>query len=592
MDAAGTVHHGATCSSTAARSPTSARSTAARRRHARTIDARGAIVVPGLVNAHTHLAMTMFRGLADDLDLERLPGPAAARRGRRAVGRRRSPPAPRWRSPSASAAGITTALDMYFFPEAAADVAADGGLRPARRPGLRRVPGRRRPAASTTAWRGPPTLLAADRRRRAAGSARTARTCSTSRSCAAVGDARRRRTAPASTSTPARRRPSSALVRDRHGRTPIEVLRDTGLLGPGTVLAHGVHLTDDDIALVAAAGADRRPLPGVEPEAGQRVRPHPRAARRRRPRRPRHRRRGVGQRPRPVAGDAPGGLPAGGARTASARSPRRDVLAMATTGGARAAGDAGRSGRSRSARAPTSSCSTRRRRRSRRPTTRSSTAAYAASRADVRWVVAGGRLVVDDRRLTTIDVDAAIAAVRDLGPRDPGGDRPMNADDVIARFGLEPLAAEGGVRQPLLADRRRQRDGHAGVGHLVPRRPTPRDGLLAVPPPDDRRDLAPLPGRSRPSSCCSTPDGASRHVAARRRPRRRPRAGLRRAGRRRGWPCRTTGRGACSARRWRPASRPGCFEDGDRRRPASPAGPHEAAAITALTRQRRRGGAA
>jgi len=46
-----------------------------------------------------------------------------------------------------------------------------------------------------------------------------------------------------------------------------------------------------------------------------------------------------------------------------------------------------------------------------------STAVYAASRADVRWVVAGGQLVVDDRRLTTIDVDAAIAAVRDLSPR-------------------------------------------------------------------------------------------------------------------------------------------------------------------------------
>ena len=33
------------------------------------------------------------------------------------------------------------------------------------------------------------------------------------------------------------------------------MLADTGLLGAGTVLAHGVHLTDDDIALVAASGA-------------------------------------------------------------------------------------------------------------------------------------------------------------------------------------------------------------------------------------------------------------------------------------------------------------------------------------------------
>ena len=33
------------------------------------IDARGGIVMPGLINAHTHAAMTCFRGLADDLPL-------------------------------------------------------------------------------------------------------------------------------------------------------------------------------------------------------------------------------------------------------------------------------------------------------------------------------------------------------------------------------------------------------------------------------------------------------------------------------------------------------------------------------------------
>ena len=34
-----------------------------------TIDARGGIVMPGLINTHTHAAMTLFRGLADDLPL-------------------------------------------------------------------------------------------------------------------------------------------------------------------------------------------------------------------------------------------------------------------------------------------------------------------------------------------------------------------------------------------------------------------------------------------------------------------------------------------------------------------------------------------
>jgi 5-methylthioadenosine/S-adenosylhomocysteine deaminase len=35
----------------------------------RTIDARGGLILPGLVNGHTHAAMTLFRGLADDLPL-------------------------------------------------------------------------------------------------------------------------------------------------------------------------------------------------------------------------------------------------------------------------------------------------------------------------------------------------------------------------------------------------------------------------------------------------------------------------------------------------------------------------------------------
>jgi 5-methylthioadenosine/S-adenosylhomocysteine deaminase len=36
---------------------------------AKTIDAQEGIIMPGLVNAHTHAAMTCFRGLADDLPL-------------------------------------------------------------------------------------------------------------------------------------------------------------------------------------------------------------------------------------------------------------------------------------------------------------------------------------------------------------------------------------------------------------------------------------------------------------------------------------------------------------------------------------------
>ncbi|SEE68347.1 amidohydrolase family protein [Jiangella alba] len=44
-------------------------------------------------------------------------------------------------------------------------------------------------------------------------------------------------------------------VRARHGRTPVEYLHDTGLLGPRTVVAHGVYVEDGDLALLRDSGA-------------------------------------------------------------------------------------------------------------------------------------------------------------------------------------------------------------------------------------------------------------------------------------------------------------------------------------------------
>src|SRR5204862_4690574 len=37
------------------------------------IDARGKVVLPGLINTHTHIPMVLFRGIADDLNLQDWP---------------------------------------------------------------------------------------------------------------------------------------------------------------------------------------------------------------------------------------------------------------------------------------------------------------------------------------------------------------------------------------------------------------------------------------------------------------------------------------------------------------------------------------
>ena len=43
--------------------------------------------------------------------------------------------------------------------------------------------------------------------------------------------------------------------KEHGGRTPVAYLNDVGLLGPKTVMAHCVHLTDDDVKIIADTGA-------------------------------------------------------------------------------------------------------------------------------------------------------------------------------------------------------------------------------------------------------------------------------------------------------------------------------------------------
>ncbi|MDD5232328.1 MAG: amidohydrolase [Syntrophales bacterium] len=95
----------------------------------KTIDAAGCIVMPGLVNGHTHAAMTCFRGMADDLKLEdwlqNYIFPAEARNVR--------PELVYWGTLLACAemirSGTTTFCDMYIFEEETARASKEAGVR-------------------------------------------------------------------------------------------------------------------------------------------------------------------------------------------------------------------------------------------------------------------------------------------------------------------------------------------------------------------------------------------------------------------------------------------------------------------------------
>ena len=97
-------------------------------RYDRTVDGRGRLLAPGLVNAHCHAAMTIFRGYGEDLPLDRWLGerifPAEDRLHDRAVylGTKLA-------IAEMLAAGVTSFSDMYFFCDATARAVAETGIK-------------------------------------------------------------------------------------------------------------------------------------------------------------------------------------------------------------------------------------------------------------------------------------------------------------------------------------------------------------------------------------------------------------------------------------------------------------------------------
>src|SRR3954468_8209792 len=102
---------------------------AARYQARETIDAAGAVVMPGLINTHTHAPMVLFRGLADDLALmdwlQKYIFPAEAK----TVSPEMVRVGTRLAALEMIESGTTTFADMYYFEEEIARAAFAAGLR-------------------------------------------------------------------------------------------------------------------------------------------------------------------------------------------------------------------------------------------------------------------------------------------------------------------------------------------------------------------------------------------------------------------------------------------------------------------------------
>ena len=93
------------------------------------INAAGKVVIPGLINGHTHVPMTLFRGIADDLDLQewltKYIFPAEAKNVTEEFVRVGT----RLGLAEMIRGGTTTFCDMYYFEDAIAEETAKVGVR-------------------------------------------------------------------------------------------------------------------------------------------------------------------------------------------------------------------------------------------------------------------------------------------------------------------------------------------------------------------------------------------------------------------------------------------------------------------------------
>lgn len=219
----------------------------------RQINAPFGILLPGFVNTHAHLAMTLFRGAADDLSLEAFLNRLIPLESK-SLTPDRVAAGTKLGALEAVLAGTTTVLDMYFYPEDARRAAEDVGIRLLTGPVFIDTEGpdgmgfddrllfatalldsrSAESADDDIAVLAPHSLYALD----------PARVRAVAELGAEYGAVVQIHAAETATEV--------ATVSKRHGQRPVRLLADLGVLDlVRTVIAHGVHLDDNEISLLA-----------------------------------------------------------------------------------------------------------------------------------------------------------------------------------------------------------------------------------------------------------------------------------------------------------------------------------------------------
>ena len=219
----------------------------------RVIDGRGMVALPGLVNAHGHAPMVLFRGIADDLRLmqwlQDFIFPAEKNNVTAAFVKAGTELA----ALEMIRSGTTTFVDMYYFEDQVAEACDAAGLRgvlgetliefPA--PDNKTIPeALAYSEAFLKRWAGHPRVSAA-----VAPHSTYLATPETLKAARALAD---RHGSPILIHL-SESADEQKTVLERYAKTPTEHLRDLGILRKGVLGAHGIWLTEGDRRILREA---------------------------------------------------------------------------------------------------------------------------------------------------------------------------------------------------------------------------------------------------------------------------------------------------------------------------------------------------
>jgi len=236
----------------------------------KTINAHGSIIMPGLINSHAHAAMSLFRGIADDLALDEWLNKYIFPVEKRNVTDDFVAWGTRLSLLEMLRGGTTTYCDMYYFEDTVARVTKQAGVRGVLAETIIDFPA---PDNKTTThafeytqkfidhWNGDPLITAAV-------GPHSIYTLS-EKALQDSASLARRNHAPIAIHI-AEASFELQLSREKHGVTPVVYLERIGLLGSDVIGAHCVWVDAADIAILShfGVGCSHNPSSNMKTAAG------------------------------------------------------------------------------------------------------------------------------------------------------------------------------------------------------------------------------------------------------------------------------------------------------------------------------------